>query len=190
MPKISRNICSDKNWIIKKVENHEICKAFDCGDDDLDEYFQILAVLHKKELLTETYCLQKRTVPDLAVGLLDFCNDTVHLRDFEDEVDIDPAKQHYNYLPAVKLTRFGIAKDFQSMNIGSHVLNMIKDFFITDNRTGCRFITVDAYNTPRVIKFYKKNGFNFFWSRDRSKRTRTMYYDLKRRKAFIELTLQ
>ena len=57
---------------------------------------------------------------------------------------------------------------------------MAKKFFLEDNRTGCRFMTVDAYNNDRVIKFYKKNGFQFLSNKDTNKKTRIMYFDLKR----------
>jgi len=52
--------------------------------------------------------------------------------------------------------------------------------FLRDNRTGCRFMTVDAYNNPQVINFYQKNGFAFLSEADQKKETRSMYFDLKR----------
>lgn len=56
------------------------------------------------------------------------------------------------------------------MNIGSHTLNMIKKLFVTENRTGCRFITVDAYNNEEVLQFYQKNEFQFFYDKDEDKK--------------------
>lgn len=36
----------------------------------------------------------------------------------------------------------------------------IKDWFRhEDNKTGCRFIVVDAYNEDKVLTYYDKNGF-------------------------------
>lgn len=46
---------------------------------------------------------------------------------------------------------------------------MIKAFFLNENRTGCRFITVDAYNRPEVIEFYRRNGFVQIKAADSSK---------------------
>ena len=179
MVTVNRNTIIDDPWVLKKVDNRDICASFDCGDDDLNEYFHVDAFLHKAELLTETYCLQLEDNPVLAIALLDFCNDAVQLRKMEDELDLDPSKK-YPFLPAVKLTRFGVAKKYQWMNIGSHVLNILKTFFVTDNRTGCRFITVDAYNQERVINFYQKNGFKLLTHKDYDKDTRSMFFDLKR----------
>ena len=45
----------------------------------------------------------------------------------------------------------------QRAGIGSRMLTTIKRFFLEDNRTGCRFITVDAYRD--AVPFYEKNGF-------------------------------
>ena len=57
---------------------------------------------------------------------------------------------------------------------------MSKEFFRTNNRTGCRFITVDAYNDEATLNFYKKNGFDFLWNADKNDNTRIMFFDLMR----------
>ena len=179
MPSINRNEFVDEPWILRKVEDRAACDSFDCSDADLNEYFRVDALLHEKELLTQTYCLQDSAYPGLVIALLDFCNDAVLLKRYRSVADIDPSKR-YPSLPAVKLTRFGVQKEYQGIHIGTHVLNMVKKFFTTDNRTGCRFITVDSYNKPRVLSFYDKNGFKPFTDKDINKRTRALYFDLKR----------
>lgn len=175
----NRNVFIDGAWVLRKVENIAICDPFDCGDDDLNEYFHKDAILHKEELLTQTYCLQLSKYPQIALALLDFCNDAVHLDRYKGIIEIDPRKQ-YRYLPAVKLTRIGVQKELQGKNIGTHALNMVKKFFITDNRTGCRFLTVDAYDKPEVIGFYEKNGFKPFPGKGKKTATRALFFDLKR----------
>jgi len=113
---------------------------------------------------------------------LDFCNDAVQLKYYRDAVSILPLKQ-YTSIPAVKLTRIGVNKKFHGKNIGTKTINMIKAFFISDNRTGCRLITVDAYNKPRVLNFYAKNGFKEFPKQQTPRPdegTRALYFDLKR----------
>ena len=71
-------------------------------------------------------------------------------------------------------------KEFQGKNIGTHALNIAKKLFTTENRTGCRFLTVDAYNKQPVLKFYEKNGFSPFNEKDANKDTRSLFFDLKR----------
>lgn len=82
--------------------------------------------------------------------------------------------------PAVKITRLGVHIDFQKNNIGSFLLNMVKQLFLLDNRTGCRLITVDAYNNPKVLNFYQKNYFSSFSDKDARQQTRAMFFDLKK----------
>jgi len=59
-------------------------------------------------------------------------------------------------------------------------VHYLKALFTTDNRTGCRFLTIDAYNRKEVLRFYKKNEFDFLHDEDKEEPTRIMFYDLKR----------
>lgn len=62
--------------------------------------------------------------------------------------------------------------------MGSQILEFIKTLFTNNNRTGCRFITVDAYRA--ALSFYEKNGFKYLTENDLNEDTRLMYYDLKK----------
>lgn len=77
------------------------------------------------------------------------------------------------------------------MHIGSDVLELIKYwFFDSNNKTGCRFVIVDAYNAPGTKAFYERNGFKTVFSTDEQEKTyrhldkdtflgtRLMYFDL------------
>jgi hypothetical protein len=46
--------------------------------------------------------------------------------------------------PAVKIAGFGVQKEYCRGEIGIQRLNMVNTLFLVNNRTGCRFITVDA----------------------------------------------
>ena len=51
--------------------------------------------------------------------------------------------------------------------------------FVINNKTGCRYMTVDALNNPRCIKFYqKKVGFKFCVNPKGNKGTVSMYFDI------------
>ena len=71
-------------------------------------------------------------------------------------------------------------------------MDFIKKWFRSDdNKTGCRFIVVDAVNEPSTIGYYIRNGFNPIYNDESvekeffnidetdSLRTRMMYFDLK-----------
>jgi len=169
------------NWLLTKLLDFDrVKKEFDCGKDDLNDYFWNDALAHREELLSETYFLKEATVEDdFPVALVSLANDTVRREKIWDFLGLAESKKYPNY-PAVKITRLGIVKPFQGKNIGSHMLNMIKKLFITNNRTACRLITVDAYNNERVLKFYRRNEFQFISEKDKRKKQRSMFYDLKR----------
>lgn len=48
--------------------------------------------------------------------------------------------------------------------------------FVNDNKTGCRFVTVDAY--AAAVPFYQRNGFEFLNDENAGDYTRLMFYDL------------
>lgn len=178
--------------ILDKPVEFVCCKDFDCGDDDLNEFFQKDALPHKKELLATTYCLKIKEATDREetppVAFITYSNDTVKtskkdksLKAFVGYLSQNiPVEKHYPFLPAVKIGRLGVRKEFQRYSIGTFMINLTKMLFTTHNRTGCRFITVDAYNEKGVIDFYKKNDFQFLHDDDRKRRTRIMFFDLKR----------
>lgn len=77
-------------------------------------------------------------------------------------VSLIPHNKQYKALPAVKIARLGVQQNVKSRGLGTKLLNMTKQLFLTDNRTGCRFLTVDSYITEQAIHFYEKNYFQFF----------------------------
>lgn len=93
--------------------------------------------------------------------------------------------------PAALIGRIGINEEFQGLRIGSQLIEFIKDWFrAEDNKTGCRFLVVDAYNNPRILNFYERNGFKYLHKSDEEElqyyricdneiTTRLMYFDLK-----------
>jgi len=179
-----RNRIQDGDWILEKLEEEDYVQidAFDCSNNILNEFFTCDALAHKKELLVETYSLYEATVGKTIppVALVSFCNDAIQLSKDTKSQLLPPEKTIYRYLPAVKIARLGVHKPFQGENIGTFLVNLTKKLFVTDNRTGCRFITIDALNENRAIRFYQKNGFQFLQSKDENRKTRIMWFDLKR----------
>lgn len=176
----ARNSSGNNEWRLEKVDDFSIFIDFECGDNDLNDFIRHDAVRHRTELLAETYALKEATVKsDFPVAFVSFCNDAIQLSRSARR-RILPQKKQYPFLPAVKIARLGVLSPFQGNNIGTLLINMSKNMFLRDNRTGCRFMTVDAYNKPQVINFYQKNGFAFLSEADQKKETRSMYFDLKR----------
>lgn len=100
-------------------------------------------------------------------------------------------KQGRTY-PAVLIGRIAVAQEFQGKEycIGFQMMNFIKKWFVTDdNKTGCRYVLVDAMNTQRTLEYYERNGFkplfpkvedekDFYHIKDGDFRTRIYYFDL------------
>jgi hypothetical protein len=178
----NRNDLEQDGWVLTIVEDYNCLLDFQCGNDDLDEFFQKDCFIQRQELLHQTYALLEATVETyFPVALISVCNDAIRRDKIIDWLDFkgNPNKRYATY-PAVKIARFGVKNEFKGQHIGSHAINMIKSLFVTNNRTGCRFLTVDAYNNSDVLKFYQSNDFQFFNDKDKNKEQRAMFFDLKR----------
>lgn len=111
-------------------------------------------------------------------------NDKVAITDFKDKTEFNrfrkkqgfPNEKRLKSYPAVKLCRLGVDSSAKGQQIGTTVLDYIKSMFVIENKTGCRFLTVDAYLD--AVPFYVKNGFRFLNAEDNDPHTRLMYYDL------------
>ena len=171
------------NWVLTKIIDFKVFSGFDCENDDLNDFILNDAAPHKMELLAETYAFKLKdeggriSVPLAFVSLL---NDSIKLQTNRQKRPIPNSMRTYPGLPAVKIGRLGVHADYHRGGIGTRLLNCIKVLFTTNNRTGCRFLTVDAYNEECTLDFYGKNEFMFLYNQDAEKQTRIMYYDLKK----------
>ena len=157
-------------------------QPFDCGDEDLNDFLVNDSLHYTNNLIAVTYIFED-TEYSKTVGFFSVINDKITAsqtngsgwKKFRKTI---PPKKRFNSYPAVKLGRLGVSKEYQGQRIGSDILNYIKGLFLDSNKTGCRFITVDAYNNEQTLKFYLKNGFVFLTRDDSKDNTRLMYFDL------------
>ena len=177
------------------------CAPFSCEDSDLDEFFSKDAFLYETELLGKTYAWINTADPSKILGLVTLANDSVKAQFIAGSArnrlqrSITNAKRGMNY-PAVLIGRLGVSSEYRGkgLNIGSQILDFIKGWFRSfDNKTGCRFIVVDAYNNEKSLHFYEKNGFKPLYKTEQEEReflelnpeesldTRFMFFDLKRK---------
>lgn len=141
--------------------------VFDCGDDDLNNFFIEDAFLQSNELLCKNYCFVKEDVKKVACAFT-ISNESIKKlpgsRKKKVEKNIPREKQYSSY-PAVMIGRLGVNKDFQDHHLGSQVIDFIKGWLIDpEYRSGCRFLLVDSYNKPENIRFYQRNGFSMLFS--------------------------
>lgn len=156
-------------------------KSFDCGNSDLNDFLLLDAKGYAKRLLSVTYILETENE---IVAYFSVSNDRISIPDSDKATwrkikASFPHRKHRGDYPAVKIGRLGVSVKYQHLQIGTDILDFIKDLFITNNRTGCCFITVDALH--EALAFYLKNDFLFLdkeMAKDESQTTFLLYYNL------------
>ena len=156
-------------------------KPFDCGDSDLNEFLAKDSKKFIENLLAVTYIIEDT---ENTIAFFSLLNDKISILDTETKnqwrklvKDKLPYGKRYNSYPAMKIGRLGVSILHKNQGWGTDILNYLKDLFVTNNRTGCRFITVDAYRDS--LNFYEKNGFKYLTLSDKNSDTRLMFFDLK-----------
>lgn len=78
-----------------------------------------------------------------------------------------PNSKRRSQYPAVLIGQLAVMDDFHGIDLGTKVMDFIKSWFIDPhNKTGCRYIVVDAVNQKNVLEFYENNGFKYFFASD------------------------
>ncbi len=180
------------------IDSKTDLSSFQCGDSDLDDFFKNDAYLYSKQLLGKSYIAVTNFGSPKIVCAFTLANDSIKStmipkssrNRLERKV---PNAKHTRTYPALLIGRLGVNGEFQrsGLHLGSQVIDYLISWFIhPDNKTGCRFIVVDAYNKPNTLSFYQKNGFHFLYSdemfereafhidKSQSLKTRMMYLDL------------
>lgn len=149
---------------------------FDCGNKDLTDYFLHDAKKDMEKLLSVAYYIVSEGETVLFFTLSNDKISEVEIKQgellftksfFRKIKDKFGRPKHRHDYPAVKIGRFGVNKKYrgQGLHWGSKTLDYMKHWMINDNKTGCCFITVDAYAT--AVEFYYKNGFKFLGNREK-----------------------
>lgn len=169
---MEERVLLQSNCSLYRVTAKEELDSFSCGDSDLDEFFHQEACLYDGQLLGKTYFFAtERSGKDEIVCAFTLANDSIKAALIPNasrnkiQRKIPNSKRTRSY-PAVLIGRLGVDKKFQGTDdgIGSQAIDYIVSWFLLpDNKTGCRFIVVDAYNKENVLRFYGKNGFKLWY---------------------------
>lgn len=189
---MQRNSLSLGQFRITPVTDFSIFTGFSClspddADRDLDDFIQNDAERHFIDRIAVTYTLEDVQYPKVPLAFATLQNDAVVITP---DALLEVSKYSYSAYPAVKIGRFGVHIDYQSrhqkaggqLHLGSLFLYGLKKLLLQANRTGCRFITVDARrdkaNGVDVTPFYMKNGFTPLACRTKTSKYIPMYFDL------------
>ncbi|MDD6048332.1 MAG: GNAT family N-acetyltransferase [Methanobrevibacter ruminantium] len=141
---------------------------FDCGDEDLNEFL----LEDSFENLSENLCaIFLCAYEEEIIAFFSLSADSIKIN--------DPLPIPYKYYPAVKIGRLGVKKEYHNNGVGSFLLKWIYGYCKDINGIGVRFISVDAYNLEKPLRFYKKNKFTKL-IKSKYKDTVPMYKDLKK----------
>lgn len=176
---------SSNELFVRKLNEDESVSSFDCGDDDLNDFILNDVRAYRYAKLAVTYVMCNKEDFNHVLAFCSLANDRVSMSDFESRTEFNRFRKHQHFpqskrmksYPAVKLCRLAVDNSAKGKSAGSMMLDFVKSYFVSDNKTGCRFITVDAYID--AIPFYEKNGFVPLNSDDEdSTYTRLLYFDL------------
>ena len=177
------------------------CKGFTCKDEDITEFFTQDYDDYAYPLLGNSYCFVKPDTSEIVCAFT-VANSSVKVDSLPSNLrnklnrKIPNAKRRPQY-PAVLVGQLAVSDLFSGHHVGDELLDFIKSWFIDPlNKTGCRYVIVDAVNHPKVFEYYQRNGFKFLFSSDEEEwtflhnkgleqttpiepmKTRLMYFDL------------
>ncbi|MDR2564247.1 MAG: GNAT family N-acetyltransferase [Prevotellaceae bacterium] len=175
-----RNLLTATNSRLIRLEEDTLIKPFESEDNELNDFLHNDARNYLTTLLAATYLIQTN---DETLAYFSLSNDSLIRSDMESAIwnrinrAIPNEKRRRTY-PAVKIGRLAVAKKYAGMGFGKLILLTVREMYVTgQQRSGCRFIMVDAYRN--AFLFYEKNGFRFLTQTDVDDETRIMYFDLK-----------
>jgi GNAT superfamily N-acetyltransferase len=190
------NLETDCNFFKLSPENP--ITGFDCGDSDLNDFFNHDALPFQRERLGQTfyYCMKGTKTVVCAFSLSADSVKTAllpgsRIKKIKELIPREKALQSYS---ALLIGRLGVSIEFNGKGIGTQLLEHIKIYCDRKFPTMARFLTVDAYNNPLVLAYYQKNEFSFVFSTEQQEkdnlkktfavdeilRTRQMFYDMER----------
>jgi ribosomal protein S18 acetylase RimI-like enzyme len=167
---------------------------FDCGDAELNDFFNNDAFNYKKQLLARTNFFQHNETGKIVCAFSISPNslktsDLPNSRRKKVQAYIPREKTLQSY-PAFLIGRLGVASEFNRQGIGSQLLDYIRVYCFNFCSDFCRYLLIDAYNNASVLKFYLRNNFSFVFSTEEQEReaykisadkpllTRYMFFDM------------
>lgn len=172
-----------ENIILRRLGEEDVIAKFDCGDEDLNDFIIGDALLYFKVRLATTYVLEDKSTND-TIGYFSLAHDRISLTDFPSNSAYNRFRKQFfaqgkmfKSYPAIKICRLATDQKFRGEGIGTMMVNMIIASYQSDNKAGCRFVTVDAY--ADALPFYYKQGFLPLSKEDEGSTTRLLYFDLE-----------
>jgi len=181
-----------------EISQIDLIENFDCGDQDLNDFFNRDALFYQNERLCKTFYFRHKQTKKIvcafslsADSVKTFLLTNNRRRKIKELVPHEKSLQSY---PAMLIGRLGVSTEFGRQGVGTQLMKIIKEICFDKFKHYVRFLTVDAYNKPEVLKYYVKNDFILLFLTEEDERqnlkksinsdeplnSRQMFFDLKR----------
>jgi GNAT superfamily N-acetyltransferase len=147
---------------------------FDCGNADLNDFFNNDAIHYQNQWLCRTYFFRHDETGKIvcafslsADALKAYLLPNSRRKKVKAHVPNEKSMQSY---PAYLIGRLGVASNFTGQGVGSQLMKFIMNFCAIHFNGLFRFLLVDAYNQPEVLIYYQKNDFGFVFSTEEQER--------------------
>ena len=153
--------------------------AFDCGDEDLNQFLLEDAKKSQELCIANTFILEDN---GRIVAYFCLLNDKISRKDITNSrwkkiKERFPKSKQFSSYPTIKIGRFAVSLDYRGQNIGSKLMTKIKGLLKQEQgRSAFRYLTVDAYLS--AVPFYEKNHFVQLNKKDEDEHTRLMFFDM------------
>lgn len=142
--------CLNEEEVFEGFRSKQI-KKFKGYSKKINEFLKSEALLEQNQGLNTTHLV---FYEESLMGFVSLCSDSIRLEQGEMQKDNVP----YGNIPAIKIARLAIDKNFQRNGLGSFLINFAVSIVSQIRlQMGAKFITVDCY--AHRISYYEKFGF-------------------------------
>ncbi len=154
----------------------DIIKAFDTGVKELKDFLTEDAYNNQEMSISTTY-LWFYNPENKLVAYVTVLNDAIRVHGTQlGKAFVDKGVE-YKTLPAIKIGRMCVDRNCIGRGIGTYMIQFVMKILMEINeKSGCRFIVLDAKTQTNAVHFYKKLGFQVL--KQREKGTIPMFYDM------------
>ena len=149
---------------IKLLNKAHDISVFDCEQQDINKFLMDDSYNQMEHNMNVTHVFLYNSV---IVAYFTLCADSIKIKQLkvEHKEELNQLGIDYEYLPALKLCRLGVDKNFKGNHIGPYILEIvIQNAMNLSKKIGLRYISVDAYFTAKWL--YDKYNFKLFPKED------------------------
>jgi GNAT superfamily N-acetyltransferase len=140
---------------ISELSGRHDRESFDCGSPELNSYLRQIAAQHVRKSLARVYVAHEASRPERIVGFYALNGCEIQ----SDELPESLRKKFPRRVPAVRLGRLAVAREFQRQGVGELLLfHAMWNVGQVDTIVGAVALLVDAKDEA-ARRFYLKYGF-------------------------------